>query len=204
MFFKQIKLHGDNFSYIIADSKTKEAAVVDSGFNSEEIKNILSKESLKLVYILNTHDHIDHGFGDDELRLRFEAKTVAHPKAKVSPDLKINEEEVIQIGDISITVIYTPGHSLDSVCFLINGQLLLTGDTLFVGEIGSTSLPGGDSKEMYSSLFNKILKLKDEVQIYPGHDCGAKPLSTIGEEKQSNYALQPRTIEQFIELMKMP
>ena len=204
MFFKQIKIHRDNFSYIVADQETKQAAIVDPGFNAEEIKNILSEENLKPIYILNTHDHIDHSLGDEELRLRYGAKTVGHPQSKTSPDLKIVEGDLIQFGDVSIKVIYTPGHSLDSVCFLINEKKLLTGDTLFVGDVGSASLPGGDFQSMHESLFNKIAKLEDNVEVYPGHDCGAKPFSTIGEEKRSNYALQPRKLGEFIELMKLP
>jgi glyoxylase-like metal-dependent hydrolase (beta-lactamase superfamily II) len=81
---------------------------------------------------------------------------------------------------------------------------LLTGDTLFVGECGRTDLAGGNSRNMYNSLFNKLLKLSDDVEVYPGHDYGAKPSSTIGEEKRSNYTLQPRSLAAFIEFMKQP
>jgi hydroxyacylglutathione hydrolase len=204
MFFKQIKIHRDNFSYIIADQETKQAAIVDPGFNAEEIKNIVSKENLTPIYILNTHDHIDHTLGVEELRLRYSAKTVGHPQSKTPLDLKIAEGEQIQFGNVSMEVIYTPGHSLDSVCFLVNGKKLLTGDTLFVGDVGSASLPGGDFQSMYESLFKKIVTLEDDIEVYPGHDCGTKPSSTIGEEKRFNYALKPRKVEEFIEFMKLP
>lgn len=86
----------------------------------------------------------------------------------------------------------------------IENKKLLTGDTLFVGECGRTDLPGGNTKSMYDSLFNKLSKLNDEVEVYPGHDYGLKPSSTIGEEKKSNYTLQPRSLEDFIEFMKQP
>lgn len=204
MFFKQIKAHRDNFSYIIADQETKQAAIVDPGFNAEEIKNVLGKEDLTPIYILNTHDHTDHSLGDEELRLRYGAKTVGHPRSKTSPDLKISEGDLIQFGNVSMKVIYAPGHSPDSVCFLVNGKKLLTGDTLFVGDVGSASLPGGDFQSMYETLFKKITTLQDDVEVYPGHDCGTKPSSTIGEEKRSNNALQPRSMEEFIEFMKLP
>ena len=189
MFFKQIKGQGDNFSYIIADENTKEAAVVDAGFNAEEIKNILADENLKLIHIINTHDHIDHVLDNDELKLRFGAKTVAHRLSKITTDIRVDEGDIIRVGDVSVKVIYTPGHSADSICLLVNDKKLLTGDTLLVGSVGSTAMAGGDSKSMYDSLFNKLLRLEDDVEVYPGHYRGARPSSTLGDEKRSNPAL---------------
>ena len=90
------------------------------------------------------------------------------------------------------------------MCLLVDNQKLLTGDTLFVGECGRTDLPGGNSKSMYDSLFNKIRKLNDDVEVYPGHDYGIKPSSMIGVEKKSNYTLQPRSLKDFIEFMNQP
>ncbi len=111
---------------------------------------------------------------------------------------------MLRVGKISITTIYTPGHTTDSICLLIDKQKLLTGDTLFVGECGRTDFPGGNTKSMYESLFNRLLKLDDNVEVYPGHDYGPKPSSTIGEEKKSNYTLQPRSLKDFIEFMSTP
>jgi hydroxyacylglutathione hydrolase len=202
MFFKQLKGQGDNFSYIIADENTKETAVVDAGFNSEEVQNILADENLKLIHIINTHDHIDHVLADDELKLRFGAKTVAHRLSKITTDIKVDEGDVIRVGDVSVKVIYTPGHSADSICLLVNDKKLLTGDTLLVGSVGSTAIAGGDSKSMYDSLFNKLLRLKDDVEVYPGHHRGASPHSTLGDEKRSNNALRARNVEEFVALMK--
>ncbi len=204
MFFEQIKVHGNNFSYIIADENTREAAVVDSGFSADEIKTVLSKENLKLLFVINTHDHIDHVLGDDEISLRFGSKIIAHRLSKFKADVRVDEGDVIWVGNVSIKVFYTPGHSVDSICLLVNGKKLLTGDTLFLGSVGNTELSGGNSKSMYDSLFNKLLKLGDEVEVYPGHDRGAKPSSTLGEEKQSNKALQSRSIEEFMTLIKQP
>lgn len=202
MFFKQIKGQGDNFSYIIADENTKEAAVVDPGFNAEEIKNILADENLKLIHIINTHDHIDHVLANEELKLRFGAKTMAHRLSKITTDIMIDEGDVVRVGNVSVKVIYTPGHSADSICLLVNDKKLLTGDTLLVGSVGSTAMTGGDSKSMYDSLFNKLLRLEDDVEMYPGHDRGARPSSTLGDEKRSNNALRARSVEEFVALMK--
>jgi hydroxyacylglutathione hydrolase len=163
MFFRQVQQHSDNFSYVIADDATREAAVVDSSFNAGEITRILKAENLK-----------------------------------------VDDGDVIRIGSIPIKVIHTPGHTSDSICLLVDNQKLLTGDTLFVGECGRTDLPSGNSKSMYHSLFHKILKLNDDVEVYPGHDYGSKPSSTIREERRSNYTLEPRSLAEFIEFMSQP
>lgn len=204
MFFKQIQQHGDNFSYIMADETTLEAAVVDSSFNAGEIARIMQAENHKLKYIINTHSHSDHTAGNIELRSMFKAKIVGHKLSRINVDLKVVDGDIIRIGSVAIEVIYTPGHTPDSICLLLENQKLLTGDTLFVRECGRTDMPGGNSKDMYNSLFNKILKLDDDVEVYPGHDYGPKPASTIGEERQLNYTLEPRSLTEFIEFINQP
>lgn len=200
MFFKQIQQHGDNFSYILADKNTKEAAVVDSSFNASELIRIIKTNSFKLIYVINTHGHTDHTAGNVELQSIFRAKIVAHKLSKVNFDISVEDGDLLNVGKVAIKVLYTPGHTVDSICML-TGNKLLTGDTLFVGECGRTDLPGGNSKSMYDSLLNKLSKLDDPIEVYPGHDYGPKPSSTIGEEKKTNYTLKPRSLEDFIEFM---
>jgi glyoxylase-like metal-dependent hydrolase (beta-lactamase superfamily II) len=134
----------------------------------------------------------------------FNAKIVAHSLSRINADVKVDDGDIIHVGRIPVKTIFTPGHTPDGICLLADGQKLLTGDTLFVGECGRTDMPGGNSKNMYHSLFNKILKLKDSVEVYPGHDYGLRPYSTIGDEKRSNYTLEPRSLAEFIEFMKQP
>jgi hydroxyacylglutathione hydrolase len=202
MFFRQVQQHGDNFSYIIADAATREAAVVDSSFNAGEIIRVLKTENLRLKYVINTHDHSDHTAGNEELLSMFSAKTVAHKLSRIKADVAVDDGDIIRLGNVSIKVIHTPGHTPDSICLLVDDKKLLTGDTLFVGECGRTDLLGGNSRSMYYSLFNKLLKLGDDVEVYPGHDYGSKPSSNIGEERRSNYTLQPRSLAEFIEFMR--
>jgi len=204
MFFKQIQQHSDNFSYIIADEISKEAAVVDSSYNADEIIKVIKNERLKLKYVINTHGHSDHTAGNTELVSIFGAKLVAHKQSKMQYDLAVNEGDTLDVGKISIKIIYTPGHTTDSICLLVDNQKLLTGDTLFVDECGRTDFPSGNTKSMYESLFSKLLKLNNNVEVYPGHDYGIKPSSTIGEEKRSNYTLQPRSLKDFIDFMSQP
>ena len=204
MFFRQIQQHGDNFSYIIADEATREAAVVDSSFNASEISRVLKAKNFKLKYIINTHGHSDHTAGNQELHSLFGGKVVAYKLSRLKFDLAMDDGDILKLGNISIEVIYTPGHTVDSICLLVDGKKLLTGDTLFVGECGRTDFPGGNSKSMYDSLFNKLSKISDDVEVYPGHDYGVKPSSTMGEERRLNYTMKPRGLEEFIKFMAEP
>jgi len=203
MFFRQIKQRVDNFSYIVADDLTKEAVVVDPSFNVDEIVPILKDKSLSVKYVVNTHGHIDHTSGNEIIRSGFGAKVVAHELARIDKDITVVDGDILRLGLLAIKVIHTPGHSGDSICLLIENKLL-TGDTLFVGECGRTDLPGGSPENMYDSLFHKLMKLDDKTEVYPGHDYGTAPHSTVGEERKTNYTLAKRTLDEFIEFMKEP
>lgn len=200
--FKQIQQHGDNFSYVIADEATLDAAVVDSSYNAGEILRVLKTENLELKYIINTHGHSDHTAGNAELLSVFNAQTVAHKLSRINAAIMVNDGDILYVGNVSIKVIHTPGHTPDGICLLVDNQKLLTGDTLFVGECGRIDLPGGNSKSLYDSLFNKLLKIDDSVEVYPGHDYGPKRYSTIGEQRRTNYVLQPRSLNDFIAFMR--
>jgi glyoxylase-like metal-dependent hydrolase (beta-lactamase superfamily II) len=203
MIFKQIKQRGDNFSYIITDEITKETAVIDPSFNTEAITRIAKDNGLNVKYVIDTHQHWDHIAGNDGLRSAFGAKIVAHKLAKCFKDIDVEDGDVIKIGKVTIKIIHTPGHTPDGVCLLVDGKLL-TGDTLFVGECGRTDLPGGSAEDMYNSLFQKLMKLDDDVEVFPGHDYGSKPHSTIGTERKNNYTLKNRTVAEFVEFMQEP
>jgi len=204
MYFRQLQQHGDNFSYIIADEETREAVVVDSSYNAGEITRVLKTEQLHLKYLINTHGHSDHTAGNEELRFNFGVKTMAHKLSINKPDATVEDGDVINVGSVKIKVIYTPGHTPDGICLLVDGKKLLTGDTLFVSECGRTDMAGGDTAKLYNSLFDRLMKLRDDIEVYPGHDYGPRPHSTIGEERKSNYVLQPRTVEEFKVFMGTP
>jgi hydroxyacylglutathione hydrolase len=203
VFFKQIKQAGDNFSYIVADDISKETAVIDPSFNVDAIISRVKDQNLSVKYVINTHNHMDHTAGNKHIRSRFGAKVVAHKLAKIDKDITVVDGDVLRLGSLSIRVIHTPGHSPDGICLLVDNKLL-TGDTLFVGECGRTDLPGGSSKDMYHSLFHKLMKLDDSIEVYPGHDYGPTRHSTIGAERRTNYTLAKRTLDEFIEFMKEP
>ncbi len=203
MFFEQVKHRGDNFSYIVADDVSKEAAVIDPSFNGAEIIRLSRSRQLNIRYIINTHGHWDHVASNKDIKTAYGAEVIAHKLSKVNKNLDVADGSIISVGNINIKVIHTPGHSPDSICLLVDHKLL-TGDTLFVGECGRTDLTNGSSVDMYNSLFKKLMKLSDDIEVYPGHDYGSKPHSTIGEEKSTNYTLEKRTLDQFIEFMQQP
>ena len=203
MIFKQIKYRGDNFSYVVADEKTREAAIIDPGFNVDAIVMLVKSQKLEAKYVIDTHGHGDHTAGNEEVKSALGAKVVAHEFSRVRKDFSVTDGDTLTLGSIAIKVIHTPGHSPDSICLLVDDKLL-TGDTLFVGECGRTDLTSGSSEDMFHSLFDKLMKLDDSIEVYPGHDYGPKPSSTIGEEKRSNYTLEKRTLEEFVEFMEQP
>jgi glyoxylase-like metal-dependent hydrolase (beta-lactamase superfamily II) len=200
MLFKQIKYRGDNFSYIIADETSREAAIVDPSLNQDVLMKFIKDQKLKLKYIIDTHGHGDHTAGNDDLKRASGAQIVAHKISDVRKDVPVDDADILKLGKIIIKVIHTPGHTPDSISLLVDGKIL-TGDTLFIGECGRTDLPGANPADMYHSLFDKLGKLDDKIEVYPGHDYGPKPSSTIGEQKRTNYVLEKRTLEEFLEFM---
>jgi len=200
IFFQISASSGQNLCYLIGDEETKEAAVIDPSGEVEKIMKLATENELRIKYIINTHSHADHTAGNNELASKTGAKLLLHKKARIKKDIDLSDGDTITIGNKKIEVIYTPGHSPDSICLLLENKLF-TGDTLFVGECGRTDIPGGSSEDLYDSLFEKIKKMRDELEIYPGHDYGGQKHSTLGYEKRNNYVLEQRTKEEFIKFM---
>ncbi len=202
MIVKQIPVGSmANFTYVVGDEKTRVAAVIDPSWDLEKVLDALKAHGLKLQYIINTHTHFDHVLGNEQLAALMGAKIIMHKNSKLDNDLAVNDGDTIQLSSISIKVIHTPGHSKDSICLLAENKLF-TGDTLFVGNCGRVDLPGGSAAELYDSLFGKLANLDDKIEVYPGHNYGSKPYSTIGDEKRTNYVLKPRTKEEFLLFMQ--
>lgn len=190
-----------NFTYIVADEKSKLAAVIDPSWDLEKVLDALKAHDLKLKYIINTHTHFDHVLGNEEITKLTGAEIIMHKNSKLYKNKGVDDGDIIKLGDICINVIYTPGHSKDSISLFVENRLF-TGDTLFVGNCGRVDLPGGSASELYESLFGKLVKLDDRIEIYPGHNYGSKPVSSMGYEKKTNYVLQPRTKEEFLLFMQ--
>jgi hydroxyacylglutathione hydrolase len=190
-----------NFTYILADENTGESAVIDPSWDLEKIFAILNKNGWKVKYIINTHTHFDHILGNEQVAAVTGAKIIQHKESTEKYDLPVEDGQIIEVGKIVIRIVHTPGHSKDSISLVVDDELVLTGDTLFVGNCGRVDLPGSDASEMHHSLFEKIAKLQESLVVYPGHDYGSKKTSTIAEEKRTNYVLKARSKEDFVRFM---
>ncbi|MGC1929557.1 MAG: MBL fold metallo-hydrolase [Candidatus Nitrosopolaris sp.] len=191
-----------NFTYILTDEDNGEAAVIDPSWDLEKIFTILKKNGWKVKYIINTHTHFDHLLGNQQVAAVTGAKIIQYKNSTQPNDILVEDGQIISIGKIMIRIVHTPGHSKDSMSLVVNNELVLTGDTLFIGNCGRVDLPGSDASEMYDSLFEKIAKLDESLVVYPGHDYGSKQTSTIGEEKRTNYVLKARSRGDFVRFME--
>jgi hydroxyacylglutathione hydrolase len=190
-----------NFTYLVADEESGEAAIIDPSWDLDKIFQTLKKKDWLAKYIINTHTHFDHVIGNQQMAELTGAKIVQHKNSQLDKDIAVSDGDMIEIGGIRLRVLHTPGHSKDSICLLYDDQFILTGDTLFVGNCGRVDLPGSDAREMYYSLFNRLAKLDENLIVYPGHNYGPTSTSTIGHEKKTNYVLKPRSKQEFLELM---
>jgi hydroxyacylglutathione hydrolase len=190
-----------NFTYIIADERKGEAAIIDPSWDIDKILDVLKKNKWKAKYVINTHSHFDHILGNEQVAEITGANIIQHESSQVSKHISVSEGDIVNVGDIPIRILHTPGHSVDSMCLIVDGHLVFTGDTLFVGNCGRVDLPGSNAKEMYTSLLEKVAKLDESLIVYPGHDYGPSPTSKIGKEKMTNFVLRPRSMEEFLQFM---
>lgn len=171
--------------YILACEKTREGLVIDPGDEVFRIAREISKNGLKIRYILITHGHMDHTGGAAELKNITKAPVRIHAldasALGFNPDAYLSEGEEILLGTYSLKVIHTPGHSPGGISLRAPGAVF-TGDTLFSGSVGRTDFPGGSHRALVDAVIRKILPLGDDLRIYPGHG----PASTIGRERLSN------------------
>ena len=192
---------------IIGDESSREAMVIDPGDDIADVLGLIQKHNLQVKQIVITHAHIDHVGGAMKLRaatgapillnqndyallkmLDIQAAWIGmHSPGNVEVDRNIGELDKVQAGPLVANVMHTPGHTEGSICLYFPAeQKLIAGDTLFAGSIGRTDLPGGSFEKIISSLHEKLLALPDETVVVPGHG----PLTTIGEERESNPFLQ--------------
>ena len=203
MIFKQVfDQKSSTYTYLIASAKGREALIIDPVIeNVDSYIALLNELDLKLVKVIDTHIHADHITGASKLKKVTNCSTIMgeHTPAD-AVEVKVKDEEIIKIDQITIKAMYTPGHTSDSYSFLMD-KYLFSGDTLLINGTGRTDFQNGSSKDAYNSLFNKLLKLPDDTLLYPGHDYNGKLSSTIGKEKEHNPRLQVENVDQYIEIM---
>jgi len=193
------------FCYFVACTRTKEALVVDPAGDEDRIVERITQKDLTLKYIVNTHGHPDHTCGNEKVKALTGAKIIMHElddqmfnseqgkemarqwgfTPSPPADITVKNDDQIVVGDVCLKVIHTPGHSPGGICLLGDGNLF-TGDTLFVGGIGRTDLPGASTSQFMRSIKEILLTLPAETIVWPGHDYGGRPCSTIEDEKRTN------------------
>ena len=188
MIVRQIRIGDmDNFSYLVGCVRTRHAMVIDPGTDPATIAAAAEAEGLSVAVIVNTHRHADHVAGSAELKRLTGARILMHAldaDAVPETDVRLSGDEEVRVGDLSFRVIHTPGHTPGGIC-LVAERHLFTGDTLFVGDSGRTDLPGGHRPTLGASI-RRLMSFPDDTTVWPGHDYGPTPSSTIGREKRHN------------------
>lgn len=185
----------ENFVYILVDEKSREAMVVDSGWETGPILKAAEEARARVKYAVATHGHFDHTSTLRELADAAGARVVAHRDSPIECDERAADGDELPLGGSRVKVLHTPGHTQDSIC-LYDGKELFSGDTLFVGSIGR--IGEGMGEEMFRSLWETIMKLPPSTTLYPGHDYGEVPARTLGEEAASNPYLGVRDLRSFL------
>jgi hydroxyacylglutathione hydrolase len=201
MIFEQIRTGGDrNFGYWIMDQSKREAAVVDPSGAPDAFLRLAEHDNATIRWVIATHDHPDHTGGIQQIARKTGAKVVFHKNANTTADRKVAHGDKLLLESLELKILHTPGHTSDSICILVE-DALMTGDTLFVGKVGGTGY-GQDAKDEYDSLHNILMRLPDHIRVFPGHDYGVAPESTIGHERATNPFLLRPDFDSFLELKK--
>lgn len=220
IFFQQLELGPmQNFVYFIGDPATRSLAVVDPAWDVEKILEEARRRDLEITHLFVTHFHPDH-LGGRMMGMSVRGATellAAGVKAKIhihkaeapyvhrvtdlsDSDLQVVEAgDVVQVGNVPVKFIHTPGHTPGSQCFLV-GDALVSGDTLFIGSCGRVDLPGSDARQLYDSL-KTLGDLPESTRLYPGHNYASAPASTIGEQKRRNPFMRFEDVQEFLAMM---
>jgi glyoxylase-like metal-dependent hydrolase (beta-lactamase superfamily II)/rhodanese-related sulfurtransferase len=201
MIFEQIATGGCQ-SYLVGCDGTCAGALIDPEITQiDRYLALATKHGLRIRFLIDTHTHADHFSATQELARRLEVPVIMHRQSRAPfVDMRVDDGEMILVGDLRLRVLYTPGHTRDSMCLQLPDRLL-TGDTLLIGATGRTDLPTGDADALYDSLFNRISKLDPKLLVYPAHDYKKQGHSTLEREFASNPRLQKRDRTAFVEMM---
>lgn len=201
MFIKQFVTGGDrNFGYLVADEATKKALVIDPSFSPERIVDFARENGYEIKYIFVTHDHYDHSNGNAAIERLTGKRPLLLGSTDRATGIKVEDGARFPLGELEVWVLHTPGHTGDSICIHVD-DAVFTGDTLFVGKVGGTDLGVGARTE-YASLHDKLLTLPETTRVFPGHDYGTAPQSTIGKERKTNPFLLLPDFEAFVHLKR--
>jgi glyoxylase-like metal-dependent hydrolase (beta-lactamase superfamily II)/rhodanese-related sulfurtransferase len=202
MIFEQIATGGCQ-SYLIGCADTCAAALIDPEASQiDRYLALAARDGLRIRFVIDTHTHADHFSGTRQLSRQLNVPTVMH-RASPAPgvDMRVDDGEMVVVGKLRLQVLYTPGHTADSMC-LTTEDRVFSGDTLLIGGTGRTDLPSGDPEALYDSLFNHVLRLDPLLKVYPAHDYKGRSHSTIGHEIAENPRLKKQDRAGFVEMMR--
>lgn len=201
--FEQRKTGGDrNFGYLVGDRSAGVAALVDPAFEPDALVDRAEAQRLEVELIVNTHGHADHTNGNERARERTGAPVLAHPDATHDVQATVEDGDTRSLGDLTLEFLHVPGHADDHLLVhLPEHRVALTGDLLFVGKIGGTVGQTAARREL-ESLERVLEELPDETTVWPGHDYGCRPSSTLGIERVTNPFLQCADLEEFLDLKR--
>jgi glyoxylase-like metal-dependent hydrolase (beta-lactamase superfamily II) len=197
--FEQIRAGGDrNFGYLLGDRRTRECALIDPSFSPEVFVARAQEQGLAVNLIINTHGHPDHLNGNERAVELTGAKVAAHPLSPAAPDTPIADGQELTIGSLRLRCFHVPGHSPDHIALYEPDYcLLITGDLLFVGKVGGTQ-NDADARTQWNSLQYLLQSVAGDATVWPGHDYGARPASTVALEKTTNPFLLCTTADEFV------
>ena len=203
MIFKQVfDQKSSTYTYFIASAKGREALIIDPVIeNVDNYIKLLNEFDLKLVKVIDTHIHADHVTGAAKLKDITKCTTIMGENTPADTvEIKVKDDEYINLDSLKIRAMYTPGHTSDSYSILMDNHLF-SGDTLLINGTGRTDFQNGNAKDAYNSIFNKLLRLPEETLLYPAHDYKGEKVSTIGKEIKQNPRLQVKSEDEYVEIM---
>lgn len=207
-----------NFVYLVGDRETGEAIIVDPAYNPRSILDVLEADDMTCVGMLGTHYHADHVGGsmmgltvagaaellnevDVPLHIQADEADYVKQVTGLEGDALITHDgaSTLQVGQITIDLLHTPGHTPGSQCFFVENRLV-AGDTLFLQGCGRTDLPGGDAEQLYYSLTNVLAKVPDDAVLFPGHQYSPAPSATMAQTRAENMVFTPKSAEQWMSM----
>ena len=199
--FEQFRVDRGCLGYIVASARR--AAIIDPELEMvDPMLDYVFEHGLKPAYIVDTHTHADHISGARELKYKTTAKIVMHEEAPAScVDIRVEDGDRLEVGDVSMKFLHTPGHAKDLVSVLLTDRIL-TADALLIGSCGRTDLPNGNAVRQYHTLYSTSRSLPDDLLVYPGHDYNGLERSTLQEEKNTNPKMNFDTEEEFVRYME--
>ena len=199
LIFEQIRTGGDrNFGYLLGGRSTRKAVLIDPSYTPAVLVARATDQALEVGYIVNTHGHPDHTEGNAAAVEFTGAKVAACPDGPIEPDLPLRDGDILPIGDLRLECLHVPGHASDHlVLYEPSHRILFTGDLIFVGKVGGT-VTDADATTEWASLRRVLDTFPDDATLWPGHDYGVRPSSTVGLERRTNPFLLCSDLEAFL------